>query len=175
MRKYISAHKRDFVPKGLTVATPAASDLGDVSGASDAGDRTPSEAPATKSSPSPSKLTAILHVVQDISQPAFDQLKGISTTHALGALVVVLALSNLWSLLGPRAEPRLPGEVSLKARSGSADSAAQPSYESPRKSARRQKEITETRKEIRELRRSMEAIEKRLAKLDSSLSLMDLD
>ncbi|KAF8606537.1 GRAM-domain-containing protein [Ceratobasidium sp. AG-I] len=175
MRKYISKHKSDFVPKGLTVTTSTASDLGDVSGGSDMGERTPSEIahPMSASSPSPSMLSNVFQILQDLSQGAFDSARGISTTNALGVLVVVLALSNLWSLLGPRAEPRLPGEMSLKARSGGVEGATRPSFESPRKKANRQKEVAATHKEIKQLRQSMETIEKRLAKIEASLTELD--
>ena len=174
MRKYISAHKRDFVPKGLTVATSTASDLGDVSGASDMGERTPSEIAHPTSTPSPpSTLSNVLQILQDFSHGAFDWARAIPTTNALGVLVVILALSNLWSLLGPRAEPRLPGEASLKARSGNVEGAIRPPFESPRKKANRKREVAETHKEIKQLRQTMETIEKRLAKIEASLTELD--
>ncbi|KAG8746515.1 hypothetical protein FRC10_004649 [Ceratobasidium sp. 414] len=163
MRKHIAAHRSEFVPKGAAAAAASANgEVGNVS--------TPSETedPAHESTePTPPKSLDAFKIVtqtaQALFEDAFTQLKGIRTTNALGVLVVILALSNIWSFLGPRAEPRLPGDAQSLRRQRS----------SWRGTRDRKLDVADMRVEIRELRRSMEAIEKRLARIEATLTELD--
>lgn len=154
MRKHIAAHRNEFVPKGAADAS-ANGDTGDTSAALDTEELV--ESPIDSTSSKPSDITQMAF---SFLEDAFTQLKGIRTTNALGVLVVILAISNIWSLLGPRAEPRLPGD-------------AQALKKHRRGTRSRKLDVADARVEIRELRRTMEAIEKRLAKIETSLSELD--
>ncbi|KAG9098079.1 hypothetical protein FRC06_006833 [Ceratobasidium sp. 370] len=162
MRKHIAAHRSEFVPKGAAAAVLTNGEAGDVS-------ITPeTEEPAHEpTEPTPPKSSDTFKVVtqtaQALFEDAFTQLKGIRTTNALGVLVVILALSNVWSLLGPRVEPRLPGDAqSLKKQRSSW-----------RGTRDRKLDVADARVEIRELRRSMEAIDRRLARIEAALTELD--
>ncbi|QRV89593.1 membrane protein [Ceratobasidium sp. AG-Ba] len=154
MRKHIAAHRSEFVPKG-TANGSTNGDTGDISIASDTGEVVESPIETTDS-----KQSDITQMAISFLEDGFAQLKGIRTTNALGVLVVILAISNIWSLLGPRAEPRLPGDAQA--------------LKKQRKATRDRKlDVADARVEIRELRRTMEAIEKRLAKIEASLTDLD--
>ncbi|CAE6537054.1 unnamed protein product [Rhizoctonia solani] len=152
MRKHIAAHRSDFIPKGVAIQEVESAN----------GATTPSEASHIKlqeSSPAheTSQIMAVVQLVRQIAQDAFAQIKQIPSTHALSLLVLVLALSNIWSLLRPVPEPRVPGDAqALKARLKA-----------------EKKGKIDVGVEIRELRRSMEMIEKRLEKIEASLSTLD--
>ncbi|KAG8708897.1 hypothetical protein FRC11_006085 [Ceratobasidium sp. 423] len=151
MRKHIAAHRSDFIPKGIAIQ--------EVESAS--GVAIPNDTPTVKPQESPtqgsSQIMAVVQIVRQIAQDASTQIKQIPNTHALGLLVLVLALSNIWSLLRPIPEPRVPGDAqALRARLR----------------AERKGKI-DVGIEIRELRRSMEMIEKRLEKIEASLSTLD--
>ncbi|KAG8693613.1 hypothetical protein FRC09_010395 [Ceratobasidium sp. 395] len=162
MRKHIAAHRRDFVPKGAAAAASANGEAGDISVSSETEDLTLETTEASPTKPSDT-LGVITQTASALLKDAFAQLRGIRTTNALGVLVVILALSNIWSLLGPRAEPRLPGDAqSIKKR-----------RLSWRGTRDRKLDVADTRAEIRELRRSMEAIEKRLARIEVALTELD--
>lgn len=151
MRKHITAHRTEFVPNG---AAAAESESGDVPATSDPEQQIKQE----DGPPVGATAGAGWQTVVQMGQDAFSQVNRLSSTHALGILVVVLALSNVWSLLRPPAEPRLPGDAqALKAR----------------KKGGKRPEPIDVRVEIRELRRSMEAIEKRLERIESSLNALD--
>ncbi|CAE6446980.1 unnamed protein product [Rhizoctonia solani] len=151
MRKHITAHRSEFVPKGAAIQeTEVASGAVTPDGTSE---------PPQESSPTQetSQIAAVLQLVRQIVLDAFAQTKQLSRTHALGLLVLVLALSNIWSLLRPTPEPRVPGDAqALKARLKA-----------------EKKGKIDIRVEIRELRRSMEMIEKRLESIEASLSDLD--
>jgi hypothetical protein len=155
MRKHIAAHRAEFVPKGAAAAALAnGEEPGDELVPSEAGDLA-----QTTSTKGPGIFTTVTQIASPLFEGAFSQLKGMRTTNALAVLVVVLALSNLWSFLGPRAEPRVPGDAqSLKKK---------------RLCDRPGLERVDTRMEIKELRRSMEAIEKRLARIEEALGELD--
>ncbi|KAJ1307904.1 hypothetical protein OPQ81_001982 [Rhizoctonia solani] len=152
MRKHITAHRSDFVPKGAAIQDAEASN-GAVTPDGNSKSKTPELSPTKETS----QVATVLQLVPQIVQGAFNQIKQISSTHALGLLVLVLALSNIWSLLRPIPEPRMPGDAqALKARLKA-----------------EKKGKIDVRVEIRELRRSMEMIEKRLERIEASLSTLD--
>ncbi|CAE6424441.1 hypothetical protein ACGC1H_002590 [Rhizoctonia solani] len=152
MRKHIAAHRSEFVPKGVAAQEVEAAN----------GSVTPDETSEVKPQGSSriqetSQIAAVLQLVRQLAQDAFAQIKQISNTHALGLLVLVLAISNIWSLLRPIPEPRMPGDAqALKARLKA-----------------EKKGKIDVRVEIRELRRSMEMIEKRLERIEESLGALD--
>ncbi|CAE6414631.1 unnamed protein product [Rhizoctonia solani] len=151
MRKHIAAHRSEFIPKGVAIQEVETN-----------GAVTPDEASEAKSHASSPiqetrQIVAVLQLVRQLAQDTFTQIKQIPSTHALGLLVLVLALSNIWSLLRPIPEPRVPGDAqALKARLKA-----------------EKKGKIDVRVEIRELRRSMEMIEKRLERIEASLSALD--
>ncbi|CAE6340650.1 unnamed protein product [Rhizoctonia solani] len=152
MRKYIADHRSEFVPKGVVVQEPETTN---VNATSD--DALESKNDGLTSTKGTSQVEAVFQLLRQIAQGAFTQVKQLPSTHALGLLVLVLALSNIWSLLRPAPEPRIPGDAqALKARTR-AD----------------KKGKIDVGIEIRELRRSMEMIEKRLEKIEASLSALD--
>ncbi|KAG8713072.1 hypothetical protein FRC08_013731 [Ceratobasidium sp. 394] len=160
MRKHIAAHRSEFVPKGATAAS-ANGEAGDVSVSSETEDPTHESTDAAP--PKSSDMSkVIIQTARALFEDAFTQLKGIRTTNALGVLVVILALSNIWSFLGPRAEPRFPGDAQSLRR--------QRTWRGVRD---RKLDAADARVEIRELRRSMEAIEKRLARIEAALTELD--
>ncbi|CUA74139.1 putative membrane protein C20F10,07 [Schizosaccharomyces pombe 972h-] [Rhizoctonia solani] len=152
MRKHIAAHRSEFIPQGAAIQEAEATN----------GAITPDETLEVKSQTSSptqetSQIAAILQLIRQLAQDAFTQIKEIPSTHALGLLVLVLALSNIWSLLRPIPEPRIPGDAqALKARAKA-----------------EKKGRIDVRVEIRELRRSMEMIEKRLERIEASLGDLD--
>ncbi|KAG8702014.1 hypothetical protein FRC08_003756 [Ceratobasidium sp. 394] len=160
MRKHIAAHRSEFVPKGATAAS-ANGEAGDVSISSETEDPTHESTDAAPLK-SPDTFKIVIQTARALFEDAFTQLKGIRTTNALGVLVVILALSNIWSFLGPRAEPRFPGDAQSLRR--------QRTWRGARD---RKLDAADARVEIRELRRSMEAIEKRLARIEAALTELD--
>ncbi|KAF8699180.1 hypothetical protein RHS03_07234, partial [Rhizoctonia solani] len=151
MRKYIADHRSEFVPKGVVAQEAETTNGAAGSDDSESKNNTPSSDKET------SQAEAILQLLRQTAQDAFSQVKQISSTHALGLLVLVLALSNIWSLLRPIPEPRMPGDAqALKARMKA-----------------EKKGKIDVGVEIRELRRSMEMIGKRLEKIEASLSALD--
>ncbi|CAE6493001.1 unnamed protein product [Rhizoctonia solani] len=151
MRKYIADHRSEFVPKGVVAQEAETTNGAAGSDDSESKNNTPS------SDKEASQAEAILQLLRQTAQDAFSQVKQISSTHALGLLVLVLALSNIWSLLRPIPEPRMPGDAqALKARMKA-----------------EKKGKIDVGVEIRELRRSMEMIGKRLEKIEASLSALD--
>ncbi|KAH7341412.1 GRAM domain-containing protein [Rhizoctonia solani] len=150
MRKHIAAHRSEFVPKGAAIQEAEVAN----GAAPDGTSELPQESSPT---PDTSQIATVLQLVRQIAPDAFAQIKQLSRTHALGLLVLVLALSNIWSLLRPTPEPRVPGDAqALKARLKA-----------------EKKGRIDIRVEIRELRRSMEMIEKRLESIETSLSDLD--
>jgi hypothetical protein len=153
MRKHIADHRSEFVPKGVAVQETEMAN----------GNATPDDTSESQNYASSSsakgagQVEAMLQLLRPIAQDAFSQVKQIPSTHALGLLVLVLALSNIWSLLRPIPEPRVPGDAqALKARMRA-----------------EKKGKIDIGVEIRELRRSMEVIGKRLEKIEASLGALD--
>ncbi|KAB5593994.1 GRAM domain-containing protein YSP2 [Ceratobasidium theobromae] len=156
MRAHIAAHRVEFVPSDVAASE---SELGDTSDPTGVGQQIAQQDETVVQGLGRTKFD--LQVIQRVAQDVFTWGKQMSGTHALGILVLVLMLSNIWSLLRPIPEPRTPGDAqSLKSRSR------------VEKSSKRGEAI-DLRLEIRELRRSMEAIERRLEKIEASLDVLD--
>ena len=119
MRAYIATHRNEFVEEGqdpdAPTATEDAHDHGDESAADSDGDEASAAAAAAKNGSSTSQTSAHsagpLAPLWALIEPVLQALAEQSPTSlALGAVVVILLLSNLWTLRGSGRDDTHPAE-----------------------------------------------------------------